>query len=253
MPPLSPALMAGLSEMDMLHVSAARPRFSRVEAGKTLLVQGECCHNVYVLLEGWAFPYQDSANGRRQIINFATSSTVFGLSGTSPLAFGVETLTDCAFSIFERDNLWALLRCTPVLGLNLVKNLAEDEARVFQHITNIGSRSARSRVARLLVELLMRSNELSKAMQGRHITLPLTQSHIANALGLVPETVCRTLTAMREAGVVIVRRRILDVIDIDQLAAEAGVALDREFVGGTQSASSEPQKAMYSKQSRSHQ
>jgi hypothetical protein len=53
------------------------------------------------------------------------------------------------------------------------------------------------------------------------------QPHIADALGLASETVCRSLAAMRKDGIVVLRAQKLDVLDIDRLAGEAGVELDQ--------------------------
>ena len=58
------------------------------------------------------------------------------------------------------------------------------------------------------------------------MTLPLMQPHIADALGLASETVCRTLAAMRKDGVLVLRAQKLEVLDIDRLAEEAGIELD---------------------------
>jgi CRP/FNR family transcriptional regulator len=119
------------------------------------------------------------------------------------------------------------LQQVPVLALRFVELLAGAEARAFEHLTNVGRRSARERVANLLVELLMRAHQLNPASQEPRMTLPLMQPHIADALGLASETVCRSLAAMRKDGIVVLRAQKLDVLDIDRLTGEAGVELDQ--------------------------
>src|SRR5262245_64474999 len=114
----------------------------------------------------------------------------------------------------------------PVLALRFIELLAAAEARAFEHLTNVGRRSARERVANLMLELLLRARQLNSAGPTPRMTLPLMQPHIADALGLASETVCRTLAAMRKDGIVVLRAQKLDVLDIDRLAAEAGASLD---------------------------
>jgi CRP-like cAMP-binding protein len=222
------ALTVGLSARDMLQINAARPSFRTLMAGEHLYFQGDDCRNAYLLLDGWAFRHQSLEDGRRQILDFALPGTVFGLTGSSVMTHSVEALTPCRFSVFARDNLCELLQRVPTLALRFVELLADAEARAFEHLTSVGRRSARERVANLLVELLVRARPLNSAGHAPRVTLPLMQPHIADALGLASETVCRTLAAMRKDGIVVLRAQKLDVLDIDRLAGEAGVELDRE-------------------------
>jgi CRP-like cAMP-binding protein len=206
---------------DMLRVNAARPHFRTVKAGEALYFQGDECRNIYVLLDGWAFRHQGLENGRRQILDFSLSGALFGLSAVASMAHGVETLTPCVFSAFARDNLFDLLQRVPALSLRFVELMAGAEARAFEHLTSVGRRAARERVAHLLLELVIRSRGQASAAAG--MSVPLMQPHIADALGLASETVCRVLAAMRKDGVLILRGQRLEVLDIDRLTEEAGV------------------------------
>jgi CRP/FNR family transcriptional regulator, anaerobic regulatory protein len=225
--PLPPALTVGLSAQDMLRVNAARPSFRNLKAGDSLYFQGDDCRNIYLLLDGWAFRHQSLEDGRRQILDFALPGSAFGLPGSGVMTHSLEALTPCTFSVFAHDSLCELLQRVPVLALRFVELLAGAEARAFEHLMNVGRRSARERVANLLVELLTRARRLNPTNQTPRMTLPLMQPHIADALGLASETVCRTLAAMRKDGVVVLRAQKLDVLDIDRLAGEAGVELDQ--------------------------
>jgi len=78
------------------------------------------------------------------------------------------------------------------------------------------------------------------------MALPLMQPHIADALGLASETVCRTLATMRKDGVLVLRAQRLEVLDIDRLAVEAGIDLDEAMPR-------EPRPAARQVQARLHQ
>jgi len=107
--------------------------------------------------------------------------------------------------------------------------LAGAEARAFEHLTSVGRRSARERVAHLIMELLVRARHLNAGGGTARMTLPLMQPHIDDALGLASETVCRSLAAMRKDGILVLRAQKLEVLDIDRLAEEAGVEVDDGF------------------------
>jgi len=212
--------------MTPLRVNAARPSFRTLKVGETLYFQGDESRYIYLLLDGWAFRHQSLEDGRRQILDFALAGAVFGFPAPSVLTHGVEALTPCTFSVFTRDNLFDLLQRVPVLGLRFIEVLAGAEARAYEHLTSVGRRTARERVANLLMELLLRIRRVEPAGSTARMTLPLMQPHIADALGLASETVCRTLAAMRKDGVLVLRAQKLEVLDIGRLAAEAGIDLD---------------------------
>jgi CRP-like cAMP-binding protein len=224
--PLPAALSNGLSPRDALRINAARPSFRALAAGESLYFQGDESRYVYLLLDGWAFRHQNLEDGRRQILDFALSGAVFGFPTADTQTHGVEALTPCTFSVFSRDHLFDLLQRIPMLGLRFIETMASAEARAYEHLTSVGRRTARERVAHLLMELLLRVRRVQAAGGGARMTLPLMQPHIADALGLASETVCRTLAAMRRDGVLVLRAHRLEVLDIARLAAEASIDLD---------------------------
>jgi hypothetical protein len=74
-----------------------------------------------------------------------------------------------------------------------------------------------------LLELFQRARDVRPTRPADRIGLPLMQPHIADALGLASETVCRVLAAMRKDGVLILHGQKLEVLDIQRLTREAGV------------------------------
>ncbi len=228
-PQALPSLLArGLTPQDMIRVNAARPTFITLEPGESLYYQGDDCHNIYLLLDGWAFRHQILEDGRRQILDFALPGVVFGLPGTGVMTHSLETLTGCTFSVFTRERLFDLMRDVPALGFRLLEIMADAESRAFEHLTSVGRRTAKERVAHLLLELVMRAQGTGASLHDGTMTLPLMLPHIADALGLTSETVCRALSAMRKDRVMILRGQKLDILDLKRLATAAGVDLARE-------------------------
>jgi CRP-like cAMP-binding protein len=224
--PLPAPLAVDLSPEDSRFVAAAKATFRTLEADEPLYHQGDSSRHVYVLTRGWAFRYQNLEDGRRQILDFALPGAVFNFPGNGVLTHGVEALTDCTFSVFTREGLQTLLLRVPSLSLRLAELMAMSEARAFEHLTTVGRRTARERTAYLLIELFLRARRAGLTTGDASMTAPLRLAHLADALGLATETVCRTLTAMRREGVVRLRGRKLEVLDAGRLADEAGIDLD---------------------------
>jgi CRP-like cAMP-binding protein len=85
---------------------------------------------------------------------------------------------------------------------------------------NIGRREAYARMAHLFCELITRLDAVGLAPD-RTCLLPMTQPELADALGITPVHVNRTLGELRDKGLITLRSRRLTVNDWDGLVAAA--------------------------------
>jgi CRP-like cAMP-binding protein len=85
----------------------------------------------------------------------------------------------------------------------------------------MGRRNGLQRVAHLMCELYVRARNIGLT-QGDSFELPLTQTVIADALGLTAIHVNRVLRKLRISGVMTLSGGNLMIADIGKLAAVAG-------------------------------
>ena len=127
---------------------------------------------------------------------------------------------------FPRGKLDTIIESSPRLAVLLCRQIAADEARAHDHLTNLGLRGARERIARLLLEIYVRVRRRLPAEPGEIIQLPLSQGHIGQALGLTYVHVCRTLQILREQKIVRFANHRFEIIDPPALVAAAGIEVD---------------------------
>ena len=103
----------------------------------------------------------------------------------------------------------------------------EEERRLHSWVTGLGQGSAEERVALLLIDFRGRLI-LSGAIPEGSLSypMPLTQSQLADHLGITPVHVNRVLRAYREAGIVTVRDGCVSIADLEALAHRAAALLD---------------------------
>jgi CRP-like cAMP-binding protein len=224
----------GAPAIDLETMSAHLPggkaaKVRHLEPGESLFLQDDPVDSVYVLQEGWAFLCQDLKDGRRQILDFVLPGDLVGLGVVEAASYGVEALTACSFASYSRGAFFDSIGRQPALGVSLVRMLAAVEARALEHVTSLGRRTARERTAHLLLELVKRLKRADGKVDMKTLDLPLMLSHVADALGLASETVCRCLSGLRKDGVLVLRERRLQVLDLDRLAEEAGLSDHDEF------------------------
>lgn len=173
----------------------------RLEAGSSVISEGEADERIYTLYAGWAFRFKSLPDGRRQILNILLPGDIIGLQAEllDVAQHGVEALTDVSLCVFARDTVWSVFRVHPALALDLTWLAAHEERIVDDAILSIGRRTAFERVAALLVHLHERAAG-SGLLDGNAVPFPLTQAHIADALGLSVVHTNRTLQRLRRAG-----------------------------------------------------
>lgn len=185
-----------------------------VSAGTALIEEGSKPARLYTLLAGWAFRYKTLPDGRRQILNFLLPGDLIGLQSrlVENAEHGIEALTDATFCAFERGSMWDAFRGFPELAFDITWLGAHEEQMVDEALLSAGRRSASERMAWLLLHLWHRAEKLCLARNGA-MQLPLTQAHIADALGLSLVHTNRTLTALRRRGLFELSAGMLRAVD----------------------------------------
>lgn len=103
---------------------------------------------------------------------------------------------------FSLSKLWDLYRDHSSLAYSVTWLAAREESNVDENLLSTGRRNASERIAALLFHLHRRATWLGLAnpVDGGSIAFPLTQSHIADALGLSLIHTNRSLRKLHRAG-----------------------------------------------------
>lgn len=208
---------------ELVLVQVHKQRELRLEAGETLIREGQADAPLYTLLAGWAFRYKTLRDGRRQILNFLLPGDFIGVQHkmADASAHGVETLTESVFCVFRRDSLWELHRQSPSLGFNITWLTAQEEALVDDTLLSVGRRSAMERIATLLILLHKRAAALQPDGGRDGVPFPLTQQHIADGLGLSLVHTNKTLRRLERLGLHHLENGRLRLRDVHALARVA--------------------------------
>jgi CRP-like cAMP-binding protein len=191
-----------ISPEELKAIEAFRVGTRTVHAGGTVIEEHSRSEQLYTLYSGWAFRYKTLSDGRRQILNFLLPGDFIGVQQkmTDAAVHGVEALGEAWLCVFERDALWSLHQHTPRLGFAVTWLAAHEEALVDDNLLSVGRRSAAERVATLLVHLFRRAAALMPDAGANGVPFPLTQQHVADALGLSLVHTNKTLRKLERRG-----------------------------------------------------
>lgn len=211
-----------------------------IPAGKTLIRAGTDHEYVYRLVSGWACRTRGIADGRDQIILVFLPGELFAIKSmfVSTHFDDVKILSDALVERIHYEALHRAFGADPDVSNRCIWQVVEEERRLHGWVFGLGQGSAEERLALLLIDFRGRL-ALSGAIarEARTFRMPLTQTQLADHLGITPVHVNRILRGFREAGIVSVRDGEVSIGDLDELARRAYPLLDAyeratpEYVG----------------------
>jgi len=191
-----------VDEQQLAYIEQLREEVQSFTAGSEIIPEFQKASALYTLYSGWAFRYKTLSDGRRQILNFLLPGDFLGLQeqfADGP-SHGVEALTDVALCRFPRDKLWNLFRDYPALAYDVTWLAAREESHLDENLLTNGRRNATERIAMLLLYLHRRARRIGLTDEGGGVSFPLSQQHIADALGLSLVHTNKTLRRLLKLG-----------------------------------------------------
>jgi CRP-like cAMP-binding protein len=217
------AAFVALSQTDLDVLKRLHQRRRVFVSGSDLVHQGQRERAAYILASGWACSYKLLPDGARQIVDFQIPGDFLGLRSVLLQASDhcIEPVTRIEVSEVLDADLVDAFTLTPRLATAVLWAASRDEAMVVEHLIGIGRRKAPERVAHFLLEMASRLALVGLSDETGY-ACPLTQYHLADALGLSAVHVNRVLRQLREDGLVTFRDGPVQFEDFGRLVEFAG-------------------------------
>jgi len=174
------------------------PTLKIVEPGGNLSHAGEKTDRIYLICQGWAVCHCDLEDGNCQVMNFllpgdfaCLGAGIYTRCNTSTTA-----ITRLQVMEFTLARLMAMMRANPDFAHPLLWIAEQENAILAEHLVSVGRRTAYQRTAHLLLELWHRLRQVGLA-EGCQFAFPVAQPLFADALGLTPIHISRTIQRLK--------------------------------------------------------
>jgi CRP-like cAMP-binding protein len=198
-------------------------RDARNVSARTILIHaGERIHHSTLLLEGLMCRYKDLKDGQRQIAELHVPGDFLDLHSFSlkRLDHNIMALAPCRVALVPHERLLRLTEDHPYLTRIYWFSTNLDASIHREWELSLGRRDAVSSLAHLLCELHARLSLVGLADDAGY-RLKLTQTDLAECLGLTPVHINRSLRQLREAGLVTFRSSKVEIHNLPELRAMA--------------------------------
>lgn len=208
-------VFASLSPDDRRRVAGlARP--ASLRAGEAAWSPDDDVARLMVVHTGRLKVVRVSADGSEQLVRvlgpgeFTGETAVF--TGRRPDDHATA-LDGCRLCVFRHDDLEALIRTHPEIGLRMLATVSERLADTEYRLNALTSRDVESRLADYLLGLPTTWRD-----GGAVVTLPLAKKDVASLLDTSPESLSRSLTSLAAQGLITVGPgRSVGLIEPDRL------------------------------------
>ncbi|WP_407168664.1 Crp/Fnr family transcriptional regulator [Bradyrhizobium sp. ORS 111] len=214
------------SKLDENDVAALRSVISIVRdvAAEALVVQeGSVSTHCCVMLSGFSYRAKVSDTGRRQILSFHIAGDMPDLHGLflRRMDHDLVTLSQARIGFIEHQALKRVLDVRPAIMEALWRETLLDAVLFREWIVSLGTRPAASRMAYLVAELRQRLAAIGLLVEDQ-FRFPITQSRLAEALGLSTVHVNRVLQSFRARGILDIHDFVITLGDIEKIVEIGG-------------------------------
>jgi CRP-like cAMP-binding protein len=188
------------------------------EPSSYLTREGMVAKHCALLLEGFAFRQKLGSDGGRQIVSFHVPGDFVDLEGSllRVADHNLQMLTRCRIAEIPVRDIIDLIDTHPRVARALWVDTLIDASIYREWIMNVGRRPAKLRLAHLYCELAKRL-KLADLGDESGYRMPMTQEQLADATGLTPVHVNRSLKALEADGLIRRDGRFVSIPDWTRL------------------------------------
>lgn len=195
--------LAALSDADKVMLATLEKDEQHYDKDAIVVRSGHHVRELYVVKSGWLTSFSVLDDGRRQLLRLFYPGDIVDLAEIALVEArnDVKCLTPAVLCPFPKSGLEPLFANSPRLTALLFSMTVRENATLLERIRAIGRFSAYERLCYLLLEIGYRLDAVDDAEPGG-FRLPLTQTDMADLLGLTNVYVSKTLAKIESDGLI---------------------------------------------------
>ena len=190
--------------------------------GENIVSAGGRGEEIHLVIDGLATRSKVTRDGHRQLMAFLVPGDLCDveLFVLEAIDHDIVALTETTCALLPAADLQRMLTVPSNVGRALWWSTMADIAILREWVVSHGARDAKSRLAHIFCELLIRYRVVGLG-QNNSVPFPMTQEELSDATGMTSVHLNRVLKELRAEGLVELKSRILTILDFVRLSEVA--------------------------------
>ena len=204
-----------------IEIIAQGTRAQNLARGDVLFQRGDPSTGFYVVVHGQIKLALTSPQGIEKVVELFGTGQSFGeavMFLDKPCPVYAQALTDSLTLHIKKSVIFDGIASDPIFCRKMLAGLSFRLHRLIHYMESLSLHSSMQRV----IGYLLQDIEDIKAGQDIKISLLANKNVIASNLNLTPETFSRVLHHLTEEGLIVVKGKQVQILDIDKLRAYEG-------------------------------
>ncbi|MGL4827067.1 MAG: FNR family transcription factor [Vibrionaceae bacterium] len=209
-----------LNELNQLDQIIERKK--PIQKGQILFKTGDPLHSLFAIRTGTLKNYTLTEQGDEQITAFHLAGDLVGFDAIDSMKHpstvqALETSMVCEIPYSVLDDLSGKM---PKLRQQLMRLMSHEIKSDHDMILLLSKKTAQERLATFIYTLSQRF--LERGFSAKEFHMIMTRSDAGNYLGLTVETVSRLLGRFQKSGLIAVKGKYINILDMEELKKWAG-------------------------------
>ena len=226
-------LRSALTPQEQQAILSLRGEKERVRANLDIVTPGEHVDRACLVARGLVGRFDQMLDGQRQLTSFYIAGDMCDLhSVVAPKAsWSITAVSPTTVIRIPHSELRQLCIRYPAIAVAFWRDGTTDASIFAKWVGNLGRKNAKARIAHIFCEM---GTRMEAAGLGTRTAFQLdaTQGQLADAAGLTPVHVNRTLQDIRGEGLLTFQSGYVDISDWEALASVAEFDADYLMLGG---------------------
>jgi len=185
-------------EADVRRSSTFKSSVRNLKKHGILLHDGDDLTHIYEMASGTVKTTKMLADGRQMVIGFYGRGDIIGMPYETKALCSAEAVTDATLLCYPIKQIEDLMERSAKFYRLMLQLITKERYERVDHMVALGRKKPTERVASFLLK--QKDTLPSEIPETYSVNLPMSQTDIADYLGLTQETVCRVLSQFKRQG-----------------------------------------------------
>lgn len=205
-------------ELSALNDVSHNKVMNQYKKGQNIFFEGNPPFGLYCIATGKIKVTKTGSDGKESIVRIAGPGDVLGhrsLFSKENYSATATVIDDASICFLDKNYIYSALKSEPSIAINLIEKLSKDMGKSENRNASMSQKSARERLAELLVTFKV--NYGVQEGNKTKLDIKLSRDEIASLIGTAHETIIRLMSEFKDEQILEEHGKIIYIVNEEKL------------------------------------